>query len=231
MTVKNNNPANSPDHAGILLSVKEMIARDKALSEKIASVIDLDKLLKPIPTPEFINKLFERNDAVEEWTKYLQNSFRKSLLHGFDGIQIDETIEESEPSDVLIDEIEDRVTEANEPVTQKRYFRMDVSGFLIDQDDPDKTRLLSPQMQRLIAGLKKTHRKTEDLRKYTGYKSVEVFYHAARKLNRLGFSTFKLTTKIAISERSIGFRLAKYLFIEIDKRNPNLQKTPIVDKY
>ncbi len=222
MVVKNNNLANPPDKAGISLYVDEMIARDKALSEKIASVTDLDKLLKPIPIPEFINKLFERNDAIEEWTKYLQGLYRKSLIHDPEGTSTDEITEESEPSDVLIDEIEDRVTQINEPLAQRHHLRITIEGFLVDQDDPSKTHLLSPKMQRMLSSLKKTYRKTKALCEYTGYNSEPAFYDAVRRLNRIGFNVFKLTTKIAINERTLGFRLVKHLFVEVDKRNPNI---------
>lgn len=224
MVENSTNPPDAPENHDITLYFEQMMARDKALSEKIASMIDLDKLLKPASRFEFINRLFEPNDAVEKWTKHLQDTLMgRSSRYYLDGTLVDEAQVEPEPSEVLIDEIEDRVTEVNEPVAQRHHLRIDVNGFLIDQDDPSRTHLLSPQMQRLLSGLKKIHQRTKILRDYAGYKNDAVFYQAVRRLNEIGFGVFKLTTKIAIGERSIGFRLAKHLSIDTDKRNSNIQ--------
>lgn len=218
------NPSDATKNHDVTLYLEQMLARDKALSEKIASMIDLDKVLKPNPKiSEFIDKLFERNEAAEKWTEYLQKALYGKLSHHIDGTPIDDEYEELEPSDIVTDAIEDRVTEINEPVAQKHHLRITADGFLIDQDDPNKTHLLSPQMQRLLASLKKTYQKTRALRDRSEYKNDAVFYQSVHRLNEIGFGIFKLTTKIAIGERTLGFRLAKHLIINFDKRNPNIQ--------
>ncbi len=223
MVENSTNPSDTTENQNIALYFEQMMARDNALSEKITSMIDLDKLLKPNPKmSELIDKLFERNEAAEKWTEYLQNSLYRKLGHTIDGTPVDDELEEPEPSDIVIDAIEDRVTEINEPAAQRRHLRITREGLLVDQDDPSKKHPLSPQMQRLLSSLNKTYQKTKALCEDSGYKSEPAFYDAIRRLNRIGFHKLKLATKITISERTLGFRLAKYISIEVDKQNPNV---------
>lgn len=223
MAANHHKYSESITNMGVLQVFEQMLARDKALSEKIASVIDLDKLLKPNPKmSELIDKLFEHNEAAEKWTEYLQNTLYGKLRHTIDGASVNDEYEEPEPSDIVIDAIEDRVTEINEPAAQRRHLRITREGLLVDQDDPSKTHPLSPQMQRLLSSLNKTYQKTKALCEDSGYKSEPAFYDAIRRLNRIGFHKLKLATKISISERTLGFRLAKYISIEVDKQNPNI---------
>lgn len=49
MVENSTNPPDTAENHDVTLYFEQMMATDKALSEKIASMIDLDKVLKPNP--------------------------------------------------------------------------------------------------------------------------------------------------------------------------------------
>lgn len=225
MAVKHLDLTNLPDEPVDLQAVREILEKDAELSKKLSPLLKLDDLLRqtPIPAPmqKVLDELFRPNDAVVQWTKFLKESMARKLSHNLDGTPNDEFADESTPEGIVLEAIEERVTKVSESGSTRRYLFLDASGHLLDQDDPERTHLLSPHMQRLVIHLEKNCRRTSALRSYAGYKTEPAFYQAVRKLNAIGFGVLKLPTKIAISERPIGFRLAKYITIEVDKRNPN----------
>lgn len=229
-------------------SVKEVTLDDiraifdthRALSDKLAARLAdsvKDILHPPKWHQDFTEKLFPKkqsNVGIDFWTNFLQqNKAREITIHRLtDALLVQRPkalpIEESKieqkqivkVADEIVDSAQDHVTKANEENAGRRYFLLDANGHLVDKKDPSRKRHLSEHHQRILIRLEKKFCKTHALQINAKYKTEDSAREGIRKLNDIGMEFFKLPTKIAIGQKEAGYRLAKYIYLQIHKENP-----------
>lgn len=229
-------------------SVKEVTLDDiraifdthNALSAKLAARLAdsvKDILHPPKWHQDFTEKLFPKKQSsigIDYWTNFLQqNKAREIAVHRLTDalfVHRPEASSIKEPkiepkqivqvADEIVDRAQDHVTEANEENAGRRYFLLDANGYLVDKKDPSIKRYLSTFHQRVLIHLERKFRSTHALKGYTKYATEESTREGIRKLNDIGMEFFKLPTKIAIGQKEAGYRLAKYIYLQIHKENP-----------
>lgn len=231
--------SNIPNEPVSLDDIRAIFDTHNALSAKLTA--RLDASVKAILHPpkwhqDFVDKLIPRqsNVGIDYWTNFLQQYKAREVAvqrltdafftwHPRVSPVQTPTIEQKQitkVADRIIDLAQDHVTEANEENAGRRYFLLDANGYLVDKKDPSMKRYLFPYHQRIITRLERKFCKTIVLKNYSKYKTEESTREGIRKLNDIGMEFFKLPTKIAVGQKEAGYRLARYIYIQIHKENP-----------
>ncbi len=131
---------------------------------------------------------------------------------------------EEEPStdqkkiEETVNRIEEQITRINEDDAGKVYLVLKSDGRLLDRDNKDSGRPLSPQLRKLVARLVANCTSTSRLTLYSGYKNDETTRRGIQRLNRYGFGILKLPVQIAVGEQDEGYRLAKCIRLKVEEQ-------------
>lgn len=186
---------------------------------------------------KIIDNLFknDKDDKITEyWTKFLQQpKAHENIVQYFVGYlklpakrYTEYKNPEKEPekivefADQIIDQIGDAVTKRNKKKVKNQIFILDENGFLFKKGDQSKKYLISPKSQKMFIYLNNNYCRTNTLRGYSTYKNDESTRRAIQKLNHIGFSVFKLKTKMIIGQKTLGYKLFDCIKIRINKKNP-----------